>query len=383
MNDPDADALPGLIGRIYGCVLSPDAWNETLVEVGALARCAKVCIMDIARRGPGFRIHRHSEIEQRWHEAYKPEYVLETQHLFEHSFHTLGSLPDVPMVLSRAVPRHIYTEQAVFKDWAVPQGLCDSLACLVSANSARIACVIAMRSIEQGDHDDYSIGVMTLLMPHLRRAIAISDLLDPVTLEAAATRSLIDALALGIVLVDADGRIVEANAEARDLLRSGDLVRDVDGVFTGATAESARALRAAIITASTPDRASTEPGFGIALRPGQPTGPLAHVMPLAGAGHAAGLTAPRRAVAAIFIAGTDLPRAAVMQGIGRVFGLTDAERGVLEVIARGEGADVAAAKLGIAVATARAHMKRIFAKLGVDRQAELVSLLARIAPPMK
>jgi DNA-binding CsgD family transcriptional regulator len=57
------------------------------------------------------------------------------------------------------------------------------------------------------------------------------------------------------------------------------------------------------------------------------------------------------------------------------FGLTCAEANLAIEITRGDGRKAAAARLGIAVTTARTHLTHIFEKTGVRRQAELVRLV--------
>lgn len=61
-----------------------------------------------------------------------------------------------------------------------------------------------------------------------------------------------------------------------------------------------------------------------------------------------------------------------------VFGLTVAEARLAARLACGEALETIADDLNIAKETARFHLKRIFAKTGVRRQAELVALFARL-----
>lgn len=62
----------------------------------------------------------------------------------------------------------------------------------------------------------------------------------------------------------------------------------------------------------------------------------------------------------------------------RVFGLTPAEAALAVVVGRGDSLDEACDELSIARETARSRLKQIFAKTGVNRQGELVALLARM-----
>jgi DNA-binding CsgD family transcriptional regulator len=61
-----------------------------------------------------------------------------------------------------------------------------------------------------------------------------------------------------------------------------------------------------------------------------------------------------------------------------VFGLTHMEARVASVISTGASPEQAAGEMGIAVVTARNHLKAVFAKTGTHRQSELVALLAAL-----
>jgi DNA-binding CsgD family transcriptional regulator len=57
------------------------------------------------------------------------------------------------------------------------------------------------------------------------------------------------------------------------------------------------------------------------------------------------------------------------------FGLTEAQAGLAIEIAKGHGLKACARRLGIAVTTARSHLRQIFEKTDTKRQAELVRLI--------
>ena len=61
------------------------------------------------------------------------------------------------------------------------------------------------------------------------------------------------------------------------------------------------------------------------------------------------------------------------------FALTPAEIRLAVVMADGAALQDASERMGIAVSTARAQLKSVFAKTGTHRQGELVALLARLA----
>ena len=72
--------------------------------------------------------------------------------------------------------------------------------------------------------------------------------------------------------------------------------------------------------------------------------------------------------------------APTVEACRKLFGLTPAESQLARLLAQdGSGAKSLARQLGVSPATARTHLQRIFDKTGVHSQADLVSLLRRLA----
>jgi DNA-binding CsgD family transcriptional regulator len=63
----------------------------------------------------------------------------------------------------------------------------------------------------------------------------------------------------------------------------------------------------------------------------------------------------------------------------RLLGLTMTEARIAAILGTGASPDTAAENLGISIGTVRNHIKRIFSKLDIARQGELVRLAARLA----
>lgn len=64
--------------------------------------------------------------------------------------------------------------------------------------------------------------------------------------------------------------------------------------------------------------------------------------------------------------------------IQKLYGLTSKEAELAKKLATGMSPEEAAGNLDIAYQTARTHLKRIYSKMGVSRQSELVALLLRV-----
>lgn len=80
----------------------------------------------------------------------------------------------------------------------------------------------------------------------------------------------------------------------------------------------------------------------------------------------------------VLVQGERVPDGAALEAL-RCLGLTASEARVAELIASGRSPEEAATDLGIALSTARHHVKRTHEKLGIRRQADLVRIVNDIA----
>lgn len=221
---------------------------------------------------------------------------------------------------------------------------------------------------------------LRLIMPHVRRAMAISRMIDGKTGEAAAFAETIDAFSAGVILVDAAGRILHANASGRAMLADGSALRAADGKLVAASAEADRSLKD-ILAAS--GRNSTAISVSIVLPLSARNGAAcytAHVLRLASRRRRGASADPAHA-AAIVVRRAALGVAAP-DAIARHFKLTPGELRVLLAVARVGGVAGTAAALGIGEPTVKTHLQRVFGKTGTSRQTELVRLVAGFANPL-
>ena len=180
----------------------------------------------------------------------------------------------------------------------------------------------------------------------------------------------LDALKLGVVLADADGRILYANRAAQEMMRDGGPLRDRGGVLRAESGAASAEIRAAIRHAGR-GSGNGRTGHAVRLAELDHTPVVAHVLALA-----AGEPEPG-AVAAVFI-NPAVDDGESAQAVAATFGLTPAETRVLGRVLSGSSVAKAAAELGVAATTARTHLDSIFAKTGVSRQFQLLRLAAQI-----
>jgi len=230
----------------------------------------------------------------------------------------------------------------------------------------------------QGVFTEREILLGALLLPHLRRAVTISKVLDARAVERERMAEALDALKCGVVLTKRSGAILHANRAAERLMRQGDLIQGFGGALRAKAPAAMKELHSAIALAAKDETALGKTGLAIRLTEGDEPPVFAHVLPLAG-----GETRTRfdpEAAAAVFVApAPDEVEGA--QAMAAAFGFTAAETRLVENLLAGRSMEKAAAALGVAMATAKTHLDGIFQKTGVHRQAELIRLAARVAPP--
>jgi DNA-binding CsgD family transcriptional regulator len=376
-----APALSNLIGAIYDCALDPDRWVATLGLIRETLNFDNAVLQLHALPSGEALLNIGSGVEPAWWDRMirsGPD-VLELWG-GEAVYHALPL--DEPAVLSRINPRGLSVEggNRFALEWGRPQGLIDVMGIVLARDAS------AMGSIGLGRHEcagpigDREISLARLLIPHLQRAAAISGLLDSKSLATRTFELLIDRLAVPIFLIGAGLRIVHANTAAQRLLAAGDPLQSKGGLLAPRSEGVAAALALAIDQGRADESALGRRGFGVPAYTHDRKLRVLHVLPLRYGELRPGL-APS-AVAAVFVAPTMPGLPAGGDVLAALFNLTPAESRVFELIAAGRTSAETATALGVGVSTIKTHLLRLFDKVGVRRQADLVALAASFALPV-
>lgn len=212
-----------------------------------------------------------------------------------------------------------------------------------------------------------------LVLPHVQRALRLSQRLAAAEDRAAAAGGALERLDTGVLVVDATCRIRFANAMAEALLVANTELAVVQGRL--ALGDPARhdalveLVRGAIATA----RGRPRPPGAALLVPRGERAPLAlEAAPLPPSTRLFAEDAPS---ALVLIRDPEAPLD--VERLRALFGLTPAEGGVAAALGRGRSLAAIAAETGVGLATVRSHLKRILSKTGTRRQAEAAALFAR------
>lgn len=268
-----------------------------------------------------------------------------------------------------------------YRDVMTPQDIAHCLMSPLLRDHDTVGAFFMVRGEAKGAFTDAEIERLSSILPHLARANHIRCRLDAYHALARGQQRLLDALDIGIVLVDEAGAARCANRAADDILVGGDGLRLRGPALQAADHASTTQLQRLIA-----ETAGGGPGAAIPLpRRGSPDPLVILACPLRGAmrERLAGAS-PGRQTVALFIKdparrGADGPEDAVV----RFYGLTVAEARVAAKLASGLGIAGTAARLDLSENTVKMHAKRIYEKLGVASQVTLAQLFHRLAAPVR
>ncbi|MDE0057908.1 MAG: LuxR C-terminal-related transcriptional regulator [Defluviicoccus sp.] len=214
------------------------------------------------------------------------------------------------------------------------------------------------------------------LLPHIRQTVHVRQTLARADALGATLTEMLDATGLGIVQLDARGRIVAANDRARDLLRTGDGLFDSDGFLFARASPDNDDLQALLGRALPPFGTQGSGGSTIVRRPGALRPLVLQVSPVS----RPEADFPGWRVAALVLIVDPAHEAAVDPAVAAAaLDLTGMESRVAVLLAQGMSVRQIATATGRKESTIRSHVKHIFAKHGFSRQAELVRLVRSLA----
>lgn len=366
-DEDDAAELAALIGEIYDAALTPARWQTALESCRAFVGGMSATIFAKSVTGKGGRVYHHDgrtpiDAAELYFGHYAPIDPSNTLQVFAQI--------DSAIVTSRMLDLEEFEKSQFAREWAQPAGIVDMVLAPIERRGSMAAIFGVFRHETDGLGDDTAQRRVTLLAPHVRRAVAIGQVLGEAGAEAASFADTIDGLAAGVFLVDAEGRMVHANAAGRQLLGANGVVSaGKDGIIRLERTD----LRRLIAEGASSGPAVIESPHG--------TRYAAHVLPLGdGARRLSGVS--YEAVAALFVQPAHFEPQSIPQTVAAAFDLTPSELRVVLSTVKHDGVADIAEDLGIGEATVRTHLHRIFAKTETKRQADLVKLVAGFASPL-
>jgi DNA-binding CsgD family transcriptional regulator len=361
---------PQIIAELYGANVEPARWPHALLALGEWAKADAV----------GLAYHNFHTGEGTFARAIGIPSDLLASYRRIHSRSNVWLADENWFPKERTVVRgsDIVGERDVkssvfYLDWLRPTGLFNHLFAVVERQNGNLLLLVLARREGKPDFEDEVVKEIETLSPAFEQGLRAGRRVAQIrALERAALRA-IDVMPIGVMMIDEEGAVIEANPSARAVVDAGEGLILANGGL--AVDLGGRLLRFRELIAR-PEAQGTAVGAGevtllpVPRQPGQRPLTLL-LMPLEQTSE----SDARGPAALLFIGDPERSVRFDQTRIARLYGLSRAESRVAALLASGYRLEQVAESLDIAYETVRKHLKQIFGKTGTYRQAELVRML--------
>ena len=220
------------------------------------------------------------------------------------------------------------------------------------------------------------VAMVTALLPHVRQFVRVRQALVRADAQTTTVTALLDNPRIGVLHLDRRGRIMAANDRARDILGHGDGLSDPDGALRArAPADQDRLER--LVGNALPVGGEAAVAGSMLLRRSPALPPfVVHVKPVRvpepdyGAPHVAAL---------VLIVEPGRRHRVDPRVVARTLDLTPTQSQVAVWLAEGRSVRDMARTTGHSEGTIYWHLKQIYQKQSISRQADLVQLVLSLA----
>ncbi|WP_314945845.1 helix-turn-helix transcriptional regulator [Bradyrhizobium cosmicum] len=368
-----ANRFSSLVGEIYDAAADPALRNGALEQVSHfVGGCAATILSRDAAR-LSIEIHQHFGSESRFRQLYRDRYVEQDPLLDRH----LGFSAEQAIGVTDIMPHADFVTTSFYREWVEPQGAIDLATVALEKSGTRTTILQVLRHRSRGTVDEAMRERMRLLAPHIQRSRIMGRQIRARSHTVDDLADVLDGLSTAICLVDADGRVVHANAACRQLFVDANLLALVGERIVVRNTQADKIFRSLFEIVAGGEIGSTGRRRIELVTSADGQHYLLHALPLRRERNL-----PRDVAAMVLL----VQKAAMMpslvpDAIASAFRLTPSELRVLMAIVEIGGVPDIAAKLGIAETTVKTHLGRLFEKTGAGRQADLVKIAAGFTAP--
>ncbi|MBL8643773.1 MAG: helix-turn-helix transcriptional regulator [Rhodospirillaceae bacterium] len=367
----DTSQFSQLIERMYAAVLEPVSWLGIAPEIAALCgtHSATIQVRNI-KSGAVELLSRTANGGEGTDKAY-----LEYYHAHD-VWATLGMASGMGGVIAgeTLISDRDLEETEFFQDFLRKLDIFQIIGAVLRLDNDHVGMIGVHRPRAADPFNAQQKNQLEAVLPHLQRALQLRLRLPAAGAVSSAIPALPESEGLSVLLTDANGRILHANAEAETLLRQGEALRSTEGMLTAhhmrTNLRLQRLMKDAAQTAAL--RTGTPGGFLSVPRPDR--FPLAVLV----SPFQAALNPGAAAVPSALVLIRDPAQSAELNPVLQsLFGLTPAEAKIANGLAGGASIDEIAARHGLSHHTVRTQLKSISAKTGTSRQGELIALILK------
>ncbi len=356
-----------LLESIYSGPLEDSPWTDFLerlcVLMGAMA--VTLILEPPSSDGPGYILNAAGRLSAGWR-SYREQFFASDPFV---------NLPEgKPVTISEFLPRDAFQASEFNQLFLKPTGVRFILGLDLRTETRMLARLRISRPESGSDFGLRESGICQLLVPHLRRSVEIFARLSRIASERTLYAGTLNQMAVGTIILDGHGRILDKDRIADALLKQADGVASSAGMLALSDRQASARMHDAIRRIAESERKG-ERSLVEAIRAERPSGKRDFGLIVKPAPQPSYLDGQHAAAIVVFISDPDRHTSMAPAALAKLFGLTPAEASLSVLLADGLTLDEAAHDLSIARNTVRAHLRSIFAKTGVTRQTMLVRLI--------
>lgn len=375
MSIVEADRLSSLFGRIYEAATDPSHWTGAVEQVAHVVGGCSAALVSRDADTLVVEIHGHVGITPHFLQLYRGKFagidpVLTGQ---------VDVKIDQAISAVDVMPYPAFLETAFHREWGAPQGIVDTVAVVIEESGTRRTLLSILRHERDGLVDAMRERLRQVA-PHIRRAWTIGRQTEASSRVVADLARTLDVLRTAICLLDGNGRVVHANEACRQLFADGDILTTVGDRIVARNTQAGRMLRDLLGRTERGEAASGFQDQIESLRSSEGSQYLARALVLTDERRHP-TQAVQSATSALFVWEVSIAKLSASDAIASAFKLTPSELRVLSAIVEIGGVPEVAATLGIADTTVKTHLSRLFEKMAVGRQADLVKIVAGFSTP--
>ena len=367
-----------LIEAIYDCAVDPGLWPKTLTQIRDQFDAAYVMTSFVeawpnAMHQPVNLVRRTSPWDDHWFDLLGQQlHLIKGQDVFARS-----EIDEAWTQLSQGHEIEL-RETEFFERWVKPQGLRDCLNIHFLKRPGTIGVMSIASAVGRAPLSVQEQQLAEALTPHIRRSIAINDIVDKGNLALAIYKKLLDQIRAAVLVLDRNSRLILANG-------SGDVMLNADQYFNyhqGIVSPKINhgnpfAFAEAVYKAAQGDAFAGVSGIGVPLMDAKANRIAAFVLPLSGKHLRAELG---KGYAAVFIAQGHEQQPVLIEILRTLYNLTSAEARTVAALAQGQGPITIAENSGLSVNTVRSYLSKAFEKTRTSDQTELCALVNNLMP---
>lgn len=268
-------------------------------------------------------------------------------------------------------PRAELMKTEFFADWLRPQGLLSGVAVTIQQDGSRFMAATVLFPGSTAERDDAAVRRLQHLAPHMKRVAQLKRQLTVLEDRSVSMEAMLDQLAVGIFILNANMEVTFHNKAAASLLAAK------DGLGIAASRLRA-AFHADHQSLETLSHMALQAGWMVDVRPGgamrirRPSGRLDYevlVAPLSSAAVGPDFAAKR---VVVFARDPETQVNAPLRWLRQLYGLTQAEAELVRGLMAGDSLADLGTRLAKRPETLRSQLKSVFRKTGADSQAALI-----------